>query len=561
MERQTKRAAVVSLVLLLAACESPARDAPGLILHHGRIVTLDSVSSIAEAVAIAGDRIAAVGKNEDILSLAGIETELVDLEGQTVVPGFADNHYHGIGGGPGVDLASTRRLGEVLEAIAARAKDTPPGDVIFTNRDWHEGQLEEQRLPYRDDLDVAAPDHPVVVVRGGHEYVLNSAALTKWRIDESTDAPEGGSIGRYNDGRLNGELVDTAKSLVDLPADASASADYRPEKLLAEHRRLNEAGLTSIRYASGNEELYSALSQLRDRGELTVRASVLFRLTPSVDPDRLDEVLESWGVGPDDGDAWLRVGGIKLGVDGGFEGGWMREPYSEPYGENGTYYGLQTFPTVPFVRLVRALNLRGWRVATHAVGDAAVDLVLEGYAMANEDRSIQEGRWAIEHAFIVDEDQISRIKALGLAVSAQHHLYIAGPSLVQYWGADRAHRVTPLRSYLDAGIPVSLGSDSPVVPYPPLAVLYHFITRDTMSAGVMGEDQRVGREEALRAMTLGYAHLTFEEELKGSIESGKLADLVVLPEDILTCPPERIRDMPVSMTIVGGETVYRGIAD
>jgi predicted amidohydrolase YtcJ len=556
MQRKAVLAAAMCSAFVPAACGTPARDTPGLILHHGRIVTLSSASTIAEAVAIEGDRIAAVGKNEDILSLAGTETELVDLGGQTVVPGFADNHYHGIGGGPGVDLASTRRLAEVLEAIAARARDTPPGDVILTNRDWHEGQLEEQRLPYRDDLDSAAPNHPVVVVRGGHEYVLNSAALTKWRIDESTDAPEGGSIGRYDDGRLNGELVDTAKSLVELPADAAGANAYAPESLSAEHRRLNEVGLTSIRYASGNKELYDALAQLRDRGELTVRASVLFRLTPSVDLEKLDEVLESWGVGPDDGDAWLRVGGIKLGVDGGFEGGWMREPYSEPYGENGTYYGLQTFPTVPFVRLVRALNLRGWRVATHAVGDAAIDLVLDGYQMANEDRSTQGSRWAIEHAFIVNEEQVSRIKELGLAVSGQHHLYLAAPSLVKYWGAGRAHRVTPLRSYLDAGIPVSLGTDSPVVPYPPLGVLYHFITRETMSAGVMGEDQRLGREEALRAMTLGYAHLTFEEKLKGSIEPGKLADLVVLPEDILTCPPERVRDMLVSRTIVGGETVY-----
>ncbi|HEX9725963.1 MAG TPA: amidohydrolase [Vicinamibacteria bacterium] len=561
MQGRFMLAAVVSMALVHPACETPSGDAPNLILHHGRIVTLDSGSSIAEAVAIEGDRIAAVGGNEDILTLAGTETEVLDLAGQTVVPGFADNHYHGIGGGPGVDLASTRRLREVLEAIAARARDTPPGGVIFTNRDWHEGQLEEQRLPYRDDLDAAAPNHPVVVVRGGHEYVLNSAALIKWRIDESTEAPEGGSIGRYEDGRLNGELVDSAKSLVELPAEASASADYEPESLLAEHRRLNEAGLTSIRYAGGNKELYDALSQRRDRGELTVRVSVLFRLTPSADPERLDEVFAAWGVGPDDGDAWLRVGGIKLGVDGGFEGGWMREPYSEPYGEDGTYYGLQTFPTVQYVRLVRALNQRGWRVATHAVGDAAIDLVLDGYQAANDDRSIQGSRWAIEHGFIVNEDQVSRVKELGLALSGQHHLYIAGPSLVKYWGADRAHRVTPLRSYLDAGIPVSLGSDSPVVPYPPLSVLYHFITRDTISAGVMGEEERLGREEALRATTLGYAHLTFEEESKGSIEPRKLADLVVLPEDILTCPADRIRDMPVSMTIVGGEIVYRRDAD
>ena len=549
--------AIVTLMLAFSGCGTPPTDPPRLILHHGRVITLDPESSIAEAVAIDEEHIVAVGDNDAIIAMAGTETELVDLGGQTLLPGFADNHYHGIGGGPGVDLAPTRRLSDVLEAIAARASATPPGEVIFTNRDWHEGQLAEQRLPYRDDLDAAAPRHPVVVVRGGHEYVLNSAALSKWGIDESTESPTGGSIGRYPDGRLNGELVDAAKGLVELPADASPSADYQPDRLAAEHRRLNEVGLTSIRYASGDIQLYDALAELRERRDLTVRASVLFRLTPAVDPDGLNEVFQNWGVGPDDGDAWLRVGGIKLGVDGGFEGGWMREPYAEPFGENGSYYGLQTFPTVLFVRLVRALNQKGWRVATHAVGDAAIDLVLDGYGQADRDRSIRGRRWTIEHGFIVHEDQIARIKELDLAVSAQHHLYLAGPSLVKYWGAERANQVTPLRSYLDAGIPVSMGTDSPVVPYPPLWVLYHFITRETISAGIMGADQRLGREEALRAMTLGSAYLTFDEDLKGSIEPGKLADLVVLPEDILNCPAGRIRDMNVSMTLVSGRIVFR----
>ena len=550
------RLTVWYLITLLLSCQTPPTDEPSVVLHHGKILTLDPDFRIAEAVAIEGERVLAVGANDDILALAGRETTLVDLEGQTVVPGFADNHYHSIGGGPGVDLSSARTLDDVLLAIGERAKNTPPDTVIVTNSDWHEGQLVEQRLPYRDDLDKATTDHPVVVVRGGHEYVLNTAALNEWSIDETTRAPEGGSLGRYPDGRLNGELVDQAKRFVELPPHLSAGASYQPESLRLEHQRLNEAGLTSVRYASGNKELYHALSELKRRGDLTLRVSVLFRIQPSVDLDGLDKVIAAWGVGPDDGDAWLRVGGIKLGVDGGFEGGWMREPYQEPWGDNGRYYGLQTFPTERYVELVRALNQRGWRVATHAVGDAAMDLVLDAYGKANQDRSIVGRRFVVEHGFIADHDQLPRLKELGLAVSGQHHLYLAGPSLVKYWGTERAHRVTPMRTYLDAGIPVSLGSDSPVVPYRPLWVLYHFITRDTISAGVMGEQQRITREEALRAMSLGYAHLTFEEQLKGSIEPGKLADLVVLPEDVLTCPPERIRDMEVSMTIVGGEIVH-----
>jgi hypothetical protein len=293
------------------------------------------------------------------------------------------------------------------------------------------------------------------------------------------------------------------------------------------------------------------LEKLKEDGPLPLRLSVLLRLQDEAGLDALD-------IAPDAGDEWLRIAGIKLGVDGGFEGGLMREPYEEPWGRNDTFYGLQTMGTEPYVELVRKLNQKGWRIATHAVGDAAIDLVLDAYEKANQERSIVERRFAIEHGFIPREDQFPRMKALGVHVAAQNHLYLAAPSLVKYWGSSRARRVTPLRAYLDAGIAVSLGTDAPVVPYPPLWVLYHFITRDTISAGVMGEDQKVSREEALRAMTLGGAALTFEESEKGTLEAGKFADLVVLEEDILTCPPERIRDMGIVLTMVGGRVVYRG---
>ena len=556
--RRARPLCILFVVGLIGCGGGPgSTPVPDRILYNAHIVTLDPQSTIAEAVAIRDGRFLAVGETDRMRSLAGPGTDEIDMEGRTLVPGLGDNHFHGIGGGPGVDLSGARSLADVHDAISSRAAEVEPGDVIITNSDWHEGQLAEQRLPYRRDLDQAAPDNPVVVVRGGHEYVLNSAALTRWDITEATPEPEGGLIGRDQTGRLNGELVDRAKDLVRLPSRPRPDYEERILALADEHRRLNEAGLTSIRYGSGSPDRYRMLLDMKERGMLTIRTSVLLRLGGSTDPAGLDETFGEWGIDPDEGDEWVRVAGIKLGVDGGFEGGLMRESYEAPWDGEGGFSGLQTFATEPYVALVRALNGRGWRVATHAVGDAAIDLVLEAYEAAHRDAPITEKRWAIEHAFVAQPDQLPRMRELGLHISAQDHLYLAAPSLRKYWGTERADGVTPVRTYLDAGLDVSLGTDSPVVPYPAMWVLYHFITRNTISGGVAGAHQRISREEALRLSSLGNARLTFEENLKGSIEFGKLADLIALSEDIMTVPEERIENIEVLLTMVGGEIVYR----
>ncbi len=559
MDRLRFRPELLLLAGLSVACSSAPVEPADTVLHGGRIVTLDAELPVAEAVAVRDGRIVAVGSDAEVLLFSGPETETIDLGGRSVVPGLADNHFHGIGGGPGVDLSEARTLQQVLAAIASRVAGAEPGDIILTNSDWHEGQLAEQRLPLRDELDTAAPDHPVVLVRGGHEYVLNSAALRFWEIDESTPEPEGGRIGRYPDGRLNGELVDRAKSLARVPRGGrggpGADVDGARRALADSHARLNAVGLTSVRYAGASPALYEQLRELQRRGELTVRASVLFRV-PS-DPARLAEMLSDWSVGPDDGDDWVRVAGIKLGVDGGFEGGWMTEPYEEPWGEGGTFYGLQTAARDAYIGTVAELNRHGWRVATHAVGDAAIDLVLEAYGAADAERPIAGRRWVIEHGFVPRPDQFGRMRELGLLVSAQDHLYVAAPSLVHYWGRKRAEWVTPVRAYLDAGIRVSSGTDAPVIPYNPWWTLYHFSTRDTISAGITGADQAVAREEALRLATVENAYLTFEEGSKGTLEVGKLADMLVLDDDFLTVPDELIEDMRVLMTVVGGRIVYR----
>lgn len=543
----------IAIVVTVAAAAQPAAP-PDLVLYGGTVLTVDRSFSHAEAVAIAGDRILAVGTSAAMRGLATSTTRLVDLAGTTVIPGLMDNHLHSAGGGPGVDLSRARSLDDVAAAIAARVRETPAGGLVVSNSDWHEAQLRERRLPLRDDLDRVAPAHPVVLVRGGHEYVVNSAALARWKIDERTPEPSGGRITRYPNGRLNGELVDTAKALVTLPPPPARSREQQIAAKVAEYATLNAAGLTTVRHPGISVDEYRLLDEMRRQGKLTMRVNALLR--PGGTPQAIARTLDDSGLTPDTGDAWLRVGGVKLAVDGGFEGGLMREPYAEPWGEGGTFKGLQTQSRENFETTVLALHERGWRVATHAVGDAAVDLVLDAYERANARRSIVDRRWSIEHAFIGRPDHLPRMQALGVALAVQNHLYLAGPSLVNYWGPERAALTTPVKRYLDAGLPVSSGTDAPVVPYPPLWTFYHFITRDTITGGVLGAVQRISREQALRLATNGNAWLTFEEREKGAIEPGRLADLVVLPVNPMTAPETAIRDARVRMTIVGGRIVY-----
>ena len=531
----------------------PRPPAPDLVLFNGKVIAVDSDFSIYQAVAIVGDRIMAVGNDDQMRTIAGPATRMIDLKGHAVIPGLMDNHLHGAGGGPGVDLARARSIADVIAALQARVAASKPGDVIVSNSDWHEAQLKEQRLPLRDDLDRVAPQNPVVLVRGGHEYILNSAALANWKIDEKTAAPSGGRITKYPDDRLSGELVDTAKSLVHLPPPPVRTAQQQIDERIADYKKLNEAGLTSVRHPGISIAEYRMLQEMEKRGLLTMRINALLR--PGVSAAGVDPSLAASGIKQNEGDEWLRIGGIKLLVDGGFEGGLMRDLYEKPWDENGTYRGLQTIDTERYVAAVRELNRQNWRIATHAVGDAAIDLVLNAYEKANADQSIVDRRWSIEHAFIGRPDHLPRMKSLGVAISAQNHLFLAGPSLVKYWGPARAALTTPVKTYLDAGLPVSSGTDSPVVPYPPLWTIYHFITRDTISGGVLGADQRVSREQALRMATINNAWLNMEERTKGSIEPGKFADLVVLNEDPLTCPEPRLRDAKVLMTMVGGKVV------
>jgi predicted amidohydrolase YtcJ len=553
MKRQDwrARAALAALSAALAGGPAAAQDAADAVFVNGKVVAVDGAATIAEAFAVRDGRFVEIGNSEAVMATAGPETTIVELNGRTVVPGLADSHLHAAGGGSGIDLSTVRSLDELFERVGAAAKAAAPREVLVSNSDWHEAQLKEQRLPTAAELEAAAPGVPLVLVRGGHSYFLNDTALAKYGITAETPVPEGGAIPRDAEGRLTGEITDNAQDLVDLPPPPPLSL----ELLEAQQRKLNEYGLTSIRIPGTSVAAYRKFQELRDSGRATVRYNILFR--PKGLEDFRTSIVDA-GIKQGEGDEWVRTGGIKISVDGGFEGGLMSEPYEGEIGKDGTYFGLRSIPQETFDAYVAGINEAGWRAAVHAVGDAAVDEVLQGYERTNAEQSIVGKGWAIEHAFVTRPDQYPRIRDLDLWVSVQDHLYLAAPVLKRYWGEERAAHVTPLRTYLKEGFKVAGGTDSPVIPTNPFWEMYHFLSRDTISDGVYGPDEAVeSREALLEMLTIDNARLTGEADVKGSIEAGKLADFVVLSADYLTIPVEEVQNLRALATYVGGEEVYR----
>lgn len=386
--------------LLLAAwgllLAGPAAADQATVYLGGKVYTADGQDRVVEGFAVQDGRFLAVGDRRALAPLIEAGAKVVDLGGRFVSPGLADGHLHSEGGGPGLDFSRTRTLPELLAIVRERAAGAKPDEVVVSNSDWHEMQLAEQRLPTAADIDPVSGGVPVVLVRGGHSLILNSAALARFGITASTPVPAGGLIGRDASGVLTGEIVDTAKALVTLPKPAPLGRD----DLIATQKRLNAFGITAVRIPGSSKgplpEMFRLAKGMEADGSLSLRYTILL-----AGPRFAGGTMEALRQGPkqDEGDEWVRIGGVKLGVDGGFEGGHFREPYVEPYGQGGHFHGVTTFPPDAFKAAVADLNREGWRVATHAVGDAAVDQVLDAYEAADRDRAIGGRRFAIEHAF------------------------------------------------------------------------------------------------------------------------------------------------------------------
>lgn len=558
------------LALMLLACLSTITYGqasggiyPDAVYYDAEVITVNPNFTISQAFAVLGDKFVAIGSNAAMLALAGPHTKRVDLHHHAVIPGLIDDHYHYLNNAgtdfKEVSLVRATSFEQFLSIIKQRADGMPPGEVMSTQSGWLPDQF-NGRLPNKEDLDKAAPRNPLFV-RGGHTMYLNTAALKLAGITRGTPNPPGGVIGKDpKTGDVTGELIDNAMGLVSKFLPRATDQD-KLDGLRRAQKLLNSVGLTSVRDPGVGPSDIRIYQQLWDRDEMTVRVSTNLSLPSGPPASEILAKLSEWGVHTRFGDTMLRLDGIgEFGMDGGFQAALMTQPYkdSPDVGPHvGPFYGVQRIPTDKFTKVIRGLNKLGWRACVHAVGDRAVDIVLDAYEKANEDSSIVGKRWTIEHGMVIRPDQMERIKKLGVIVSSQFHTYMASRTMIQDWGEKRGAEANQTRQLLDAGIHVGVGTDWTLMPPNPFEVLYFLVTRKNRYGEPAGLDQRISRREALRLATMGNAYITFEENVKGSIEPGKLADFVVLDRDYLTIPAEEIKDIRVLMTVVGGKVVFQ----
>ncbi len=542
-------------VLSAAAVFSQQPSAvPDEIFYNGKVVTVDSSFGTHEAFAVQGEKFLAVGSNADVQALAGPATRRTDLRGHTVIPGLMDNHNHQYHATivfmRGADLRGVPSLAELLNRIRQEASGTPPGEVVYGSMGWNPNDFPERRQPTRQDLDEAAPNHPVVIYQARGLARLNSAALRRVGLTRDRNVIGRATALKDASGELTGALSGSPSAVMNPTADISPpTLEETKEAILEIQRRQHAVGLTSIRDLQIRPAAMRAYFDLWREDRLTVRVSMGLELNPE-EVDELESRLPQWGVGTGFGDHWLRLDGIAEFNPGNDN---FREPPLTPSDEDGRQYRV---PAEKYRQAILLMNRLGWRPSPHINSDGGLDQVLDAYEAADRERSIRDRRWIVEHIPLVHPDQMERMQRLGVMVSAQIQPYRGAGNLVRRLGRERAERAVPMREMLDHGLIVSTGSDWPNTLHNPFINLYFYVTRDTLPLGPLGVEQKISRAEALRVATLNNAYLTFEEEIKGSIEAGKLADFLILSADILTVPEDQIPAIRPLATYVGGRKVF-----
>ncbi|WP_028923010.1 amidohydrolase [Pseudonocardia acaciae] len=520
----------------------------GDLLVTAPIITMDPRMPLASAMLVRDGRIAAIG---DRAADSGRGVRRISLPGATVVPGLIDSHNHMLWVGMQdrlLSLAGCRSIAEIQRRIRDHADRHPDGWIVC-GEGWFVEDLAEGRHPTSDELDRACPDRPVYLPRIAHAAVANSAALAVAGIDADHPDVAGGRIVREpGTGRPTGELLEApAFDLVARHVPAP-SREQRLDALRAVQARYHAVGVTGVVDPCLSAADMALYRELRDRGELTVRTVMM----PVVGADGSAADLDGR---TGDGDQWLRLGGVKVFLDGIASMGTalVREPYPDGDGGRGT----QVMSTDRLRDVATACARAGRSLGVHAVGGGAIDIALDVFDEVSARHPIADLRFSLIHAYLwPSEHNIRTAARLGVCVAAQPAMQAwVAPKLAARWGVDAAARATPLRSWLDGGVRVGGGSDAPLTPTDPLAGMWHAVTRDVDSHGVLGADQRLTPAEALRLFTEDAAWLSFAEHERGVLQVGKRADWTAIDTDPITAP-DRLRDARVLMTCVGGRIVH-----
>ncbi len=528
-------------------------QSPETIFINGSVLTVDQRDRECEAVAVCGNRISFVGTTADARRRIGPEDTIIDLSDRTLLPGFNDAHCH-LGYAGTVQLQAyvgypeVRSVDDIKKVLAQWAAKTPKGQWIV-GRGWDETKYPDRRIPTRWDLDEVAPDHLVFLTRTcGHMSVVNSRLLAAEGIDRHTPDPHGGVIERNARGEPTGLLLEHAH--IPLRTKTAASVDLLDQGMSIMNRQFMSLGITSAADMSGRDRNEIQLMQKKlSRGEIQIRIYFAARNSGQIN---FGTNYIKTGLITGYGSPWLRLGCFKAQMDGSGSGGsgamWTPYPGRDPY------TGILHMTQEELDALVLEGHRAEYQVCVHAVGTRAIEMTLNSYERALREIPKEDHRFRIEHCTFVEDRLADRIRDLGvIPIIGPAFLYWVGDGYIQKYYPEWLDWAVAARRLLDRGIPVAFHSDLPVVPCNPLPAIYSAVTRKTESGQEIGPRQKVTVKEAIRAYTYAGAYASFEENLKGSIEAGKWADLVVLSSNILRVAPEEIKNLHVDLTMVDGQ--------
>ena len=567
----TKQKTVLLIILLagilLSGCsQADKAGTASLAIINARIATLAEGQPWAQAMAVSGDRILAVGSNEDIEKYITGETEVLSLEDGLVIPGFIDGHAHFTGIGESLrqlDLTRAAAWEDIVSMAGEAAAEAAPGEWIL-GRGWHQEKWNAppepaiEGLPVHTELSRLTPDNPVLFVHAsGHSCLANAKAMELAGISKSTRNPEGGEILRDRNGFPTGAFRETAQGLIYSPLNQALSS-RTPEQLEADLRETItlattdclSKGITSLHDAGSSFALIDLLKKMADEGNLKIRLNVMLSESNQDLEERISE-YKLTGYGGN----MLTVQAIKRLMDGalGSHGAWLLEPYVDLPSSTG----LQTYSSKDLQKTTEIALANGFQVCVHAIGDRANREVLDIYEKALAHSG--DARWRIEHAQHLDPADIPRFSQLGVMAAMQGiHCSSDGPWVIAKLGEERAANGAYVwRKLLDSGAVIGNGTDAPVEDVDPLKCYYATVTRKMANGEQFYPDQCMTRLEALQSYTINNAFLAFEEAEKGSLEPGKLADVTILSNDILSVPEEELLETRVLYTIVGGKILYQ----